>query len=357
MKRKTPLLMIFAALMLVVLLMVIVISRGRREAVPEPADAVLTTEPAAAAASAAPTEAEAEAASSLEPAGDSLAGSGRRAGERLDGVIVLEGMEETVHYEHVRNDALGFEMDYDYERFVRRGERDRECFVSCWDDPDDPENYLEVKYSPLDAEAAAAAICETLSNDYEISRNDSFPLDTAGSCIRIDASADVGGLTMPDQLREVYIVPAADGCRVAAARCAAVESEGFLRRFGYMMNSFSAVADPRSLSVAGMWQSASMAYADGGNLQPEYYVRFTDSEILYGHLKDGQFVFDRADGIASLEQAAGGGIRVQAESSNGVRYTYQTCESDDTVLEYYETWREEDFPEQYRGGASLSRCG
>ena len=51
--------------------------------------------------------------------------SGRQDGERFESVIILEGMEETVKYEHVRNSAIGFEMDYDYESLVRRSEADR----------------------------------------------------------------------------------------------------------------------------------------------------------------------------------------------------------------------------------------
>jgi hypothetical protein len=280
----------------------------------------------------------------------------RQDGERFEAVILLEGMEEPVHYEHVRNALLGFEMDYDYENFVRHSESDREWFVSCWDDPNHPENYLEVRYSPLNAEAAAAVIGETLSNNYEISRDDSFMLDCAGRCIRIDASADPGGLTMPDQLQMVYIIPAADGSRVITAHYAIEGSEGFGRRFRYMMNTFSAIMGYESTSITGTWQTASMVYAADGTMQPEYYVRFTDSDIRYGHLKDGQFVLDHADQILSLGAAPAGGIRVQAEAANGAQYTYQTCESDDSVLEYYETWREEDFPEMYRGGVSLSRC-
>ena len=74
-------------------------------------------------------------------------------------------------------------------------------------------------------------------------------------------------------------------------------------------------------------------------------------------MKDGAFVPDHADKIILLAENAAGGFKVQAEASNGVRYTYQSCESDDTVLEYFETWNEDEFPEMYRGGASLSRCG
>jgi len=162
-------------------------------------------------------------------------------GERFEAVIILEGMEETVQYEHFRNEALGFEMDYDYENFERRSESDRECFVSVYDDPNNPENYLEVTRSAEDAETAAASICKALSKDYDISRNDSFALERAGSCIRIDASADVGGLTMPDYLQMVYIIPAADGCRIATAHYYIVGAEGFGRRFAYMMQTFSAI--------------------------------------------------------------------------------------------------------------------
>ncbi len=109
-------------------------------------------------------------------------------------------------------------------------------------------------------------------------------------------------------------------------------------------------------SIPGTWQTASMGYAADGMMQPEYYVQFSDSDILYGHLKNGQFLLDHADKILSLEETPSGGYRVQAQASNGVRYTFQTCESDDTILEYYETWREEEFAEMYRGGASLNRC-
>ena len=173
---------------------------------------------------------------------DPSAASARQDGERFEAVIVLEGMEETVQYEHVRNDELGFEMDYDYESFVRSSDADRERFVSVWDDAANPENYLEVTRSSEDAEAVAAAISAELSEKYEISRDDSFELEGAGRCIRIDASADKGGLTMPDQLQMVYIIPAPDGCRIATAHYAIEASEGFGRRFHYMMHTFSVIA-------------------------------------------------------------------------------------------------------------------
>ena len=180
---------------------------------------------------------------SFEPvaeSGQSESGSEpvRQDGERFDDVIFLEGMEETVHYEHVRNEALGFEMDYDYENFVRHSESDREWFVSCWDDAGNPENYLEVRYSTLDAETAAANISELLSGEYELRRDDSFTLERAGNCIRIDADEVKGGGYMPENLQTVYIISTGNGCHIATAHCDTVESGGFLRRFGYMMNTF-----------------------------------------------------------------------------------------------------------------------
>ena len=333
----------------VALLMTMLGGCGRKKAADEPAVPATNTDPASQTESAAPAEPAAPAEAEVVV--------GRQDGERFEDIIILEGMEETVKYEHVRNGAIGFEMDYDYESFVRQSGSDRECFVSVWDDAANPENYLEVRYSPLDAAAAATAIGEILSNEFEISRDDAFMLGRAGSCIRIDASEVKGGGYMPDQLQMVYVIPAADGCRVATAHYAIEASEGFGRRFHYMMDTFSTVNCQESLSITGTWQTASMTVAEDGTISPEYDVQFTDSEILYGHMKDGQFAPDHSDRIVFFGKAASGGSRVQALASNGVQYTYQTCESDESVLEYFETWQEKDFPDMYRGGASLSKNG
>ena len=110
----------------------------------------------------------------------------------------------------------------------------------------------------------------------------------------------------------------------------------------------------REIGPAGIWHTASMAYEADGTMAPEYHVRFTDAEIVYGHLKDGTFAADYADRLVKLEKTAAGGYLIQAEASNGQRYSYQTCESDPSVLEYYESWDTRDFPETYRGGASLT---
>ena len=149
MARRKPFFVIIAALVLVVLLVVIVISRGRNGATPKPVDTVLTADPVSATESAEAPDASTEPVSPSEQTESATAESGRQDGERFEDTIILEGMEETVHYEHIRNDALGFEIDYDYENFLRHSEPDREIFVSCWDDPEKPENYLEVRYSPV----------------------------------------------------------------------------------------------------------------------------------------------------------------------------------------------------------------
>ena len=98
-------------------------------------------------------------AETIEPAEspETMAEIERQDGERFEAVIVLEGMEETIRYEHVRNDMIGIEIDYDYEAFERRSESDCERFISRYDDPDEPLNYFEVTYSAQDADAVAAA--------------------------------------------------------------------------------------------------------------------------------------------------------------------------------------------------------
>ena len=134
-----------------------------------------------------------------EPAQDN--GTQRQDGERFEGVIILEGMEETVRYEHVRNETVGFEMDYDYESFVRQNETVHERFVSQYDNPAAPQNYLEVIFQAQDAETVADSVGAELSQKYDIIR-EACVLERAGSCIRIDASATKDGHT-PDLLQAV----------------------------------------------------------------------------------------------------------------------------------------------------------
>ena len=181
-----------------------------------------------------------EPAGTAEPASEPAAEAapGRQDGERYEGVVFLEGMEETVRYEHVRNETIGFEMGYEYESFVRQSGSDRERFVSIYEDPENPEIYLEVRANPQDAEAVAAAIGELLSQEYDIIKAP-YELERAGSCIRIDASNGKGNTGTPDLLQTVYIIPADDGCRIAAAHYTFESADGFGARFRGMMNSFS----------------------------------------------------------------------------------------------------------------------
>ena len=181
-------------------------------------------------------EPQTEAAVTVAPAAE----PGRQDGERFETVILLEGMEETVHYEHVRNETLGFEMDYDYESFVRQTEADRECFLSCWDDAANPENYLELSCDTGNAELAASAIQAALSDEYDL-LVETYPLDRAGSCIRIEASELKGQGVMPQQLQVVYVIPTADGCRIARAHYALEAAEGFGRRFDSMLNTLTVI--------------------------------------------------------------------------------------------------------------------
>ena len=124
--KKKPNRKIIAALVLACLLVTALAGCGRQKGAAE------TVEPAVTAALASPAE-------PAQPQEAEVV-TGRQDGERFEDVIILEGMEETVHYEHVRNEAVGVEMDYDYELFVRRSGPDGECFVSCWDRPESPEN-------------------------------------------------------------------------------------------------------------------------------------------------------------------------------------------------------------------------
>lgn len=109
------------------------------------------------------------------------------------------------------------------------------------------------------------------------------------------------------------------------------------------------------LSIPGTWQTASIVSEQDGTAHPAYHVQFTNSKILYGHWKDGALALDHSDPVIRFEKSAAGGFKIQAESANSVRYTFQTSEGDPDILEYYETWNEAEYPESYRGGASLSR--
>ena len=162
----------------------------------------------------------------------------RENGERFEGVIMIEGMEETIKLEHVINETAGFAMDYDYEGFVRQSASDRERFVWAYDDPDNPENYIEVSFRSEDAESVADEIEQSLAENYEIYR-DTATLTSGLECIRMDASAVPGGAYSADVLQAVYVIPAADGCRVAQIRYLPEGSDGFGMRLAFLVNTIT----------------------------------------------------------------------------------------------------------------------
>ncbi len=172
---------------------------------------------------------------------DPAAETGRQDGERFEVTVVVEGMEETVRYEHIVNETLGFEMDYDYERLERYSEPERERFISEWEDPDDPWNYLEVKRIDGDAETAAAAVSEDLQERYETLSSEECTLDAAGRCVRFVA-ADAREEGAPSgSIQTVYVIPAGDGCILAEAHCTIESAEGFGARIAQILNTLSVI--------------------------------------------------------------------------------------------------------------------
>lgn len=163
--------------------------------------------------------------------------SGRQDGERFTSTIMLEGMEETVNYEHVKNTALGYELDYEYESLERRGDGESECFLSREDDPQDPWNYLEIRYDTGNANLVTDALKATLSGAYDTVSAEDWTLENAGECLRIYASGAEDG-----SLQTVYVIPSGDGCLVATAHCTYESAEGFGGRFNAMMNTLTVIA-------------------------------------------------------------------------------------------------------------------
>lgn len=184
------------------------------------------------------TEAAAGTAAAADPAAAAESDLALRPGEHFEGTVPLEGTEQTVHYEAIRNDELGFEMGYDYENFVRQSEADCERFISVWDNPDNPEIYLEITHSSDNAETTAASIAETLSAQYNVSRWE-YTLDRAGDCIDLRGELDKEGQMSIWELQMVYIIPADDGCFVAWGHYTQESAEGCGARFRGMMHTFA----------------------------------------------------------------------------------------------------------------------
>ena len=160
--------------------------------------------------------------------------TGRADGERFDGTIMLEGMEETVHYEHVVNNDLGFEIDYEYEDLNRKTLADREIFISVYDDENDPSNYLEVSQSDLPVDTVITNLRIELSQKADI-ETETRTLDNAGEVTYIEASSKDGN--MLNQIQSVYVIPAGNGTIVARCHFSIEAAEGFGGRFRQMLNT------------------------------------------------------------------------------------------------------------------------
>ena len=150
-------------------------------------------------------------------------------------------MEETVKYEHIINQSAGFELDYEYEIMERHTESDGERFVNRGDVPEDPWNYFEVKHSAEKADAVAAAVSATLSDDYNTVSTEAVTLDGAGACNRIDASGIKAGKTPAGSLQTCFIIPAGDGCLVAEVHYTFESAEGFGARVFQILNKLSLI--------------------------------------------------------------------------------------------------------------------
>lgn len=165
--------------------------------------------------------------------------TGMKDGERFEAMILLEGSEEKVGYEHAISKNVGFEMDFEYDSLTRESESDRERFISVFETDDDAWNYLDVTSSTESADSAADALAASLSKDFDSVEKESLTLDNAGECVYITAYGAKDG---SGRMQTVYVVPASDGCRVAEAHYTIESADGFGARFGYMMNTFSPIA-------------------------------------------------------------------------------------------------------------------
>lgn len=110
-----------------------------------------------------------------------------------------------------------------------------------------------------------------------------------------------------------------------------------------------------SVSLDGMWATASMVPDENGDVQPEWYVEFVGYAINYGHMDGDEFVVDHSDDVQLQMSDSAGNLFVQAETADGIQYTYKISDDDKDVLEYYETWNEDEYADTYSGSASLSR--
>ena len=178
-----------------------------------------------------------------EPAelSETEAAAGRIDGERFDETIVIEGMEEIVGYEHVRNEEAGYEMDFEYDALDRVSGTYGDRFISHYEDPDDPWNYLEVTYRAVDINTVISETNASLLELYDNVVPGSYTLVHAGSCTQLSASSAREGNRVSGSLQTAYIIPAGKGCIVAVAHCTMESAGGFGVRFSNMLNTLTLI--------------------------------------------------------------------------------------------------------------------
>ena len=109
-----------------------------------------------------------------------------------------------------------------------------------FDDPAKPDNYLEVTFRSEDVDAVAEDFKADLKKKYDsVITEEQYMLDRAGSCVQISAYQAKKDKAPKDSMQTVYIIPAANGCLIAAAHCTIESAEGFGARFTYMINTIS----------------------------------------------------------------------------------------------------------------------
>lgn len=131
-----------------------------------------------------------------------------------------------------------------------------------------------------------------------------------------------------------------------------ISTEETLTEESFNAKDYTSVA----LLMTGLWQTGSIICEEDGPAHPAAYVKFKSSEIEYGQILRNEFVPAYVDKISRFEESGDGSMLIQAESSQGIKYTYKSSEGSINTLEYYETWDQKDFADTYSGGGSLNRC-
>ncbi len=164
-----------------------------------------------------------------------------RDGDRFEKTIMIEGTEVTVQVEHAINRAVGFELDYEYEDLQRRVEGNLETFLSVYDDPEHPWNFLDIVFFEGDVAETTEQVVAELEGDYESVETEDGELENAGACTLVHASGDKTSDPIPGALVTVYIIPRGNGCIVASAHCTYESAGGFGKSFDAMMNSLMVI--------------------------------------------------------------------------------------------------------------------